>query len=209
MSNYKVLLRVNQNNIEYTKNQIQDLKIYLEQNQINNYDMISVEVDLPTKEADIVQQLNNCNNGCILIVHDLNVFGRTINNILDVINQLLLKNIRIIVLKQSLDLQNDDMLSQIVLKMIKMTLSLEKDLMSLRTKEALSVKKIAGVHLGKPKGTIQKSKFDEQKDKIIHYLSIGLSTRKIASVLGLSNHIGLNNYIKKRGLREQLVLQAS
>ena len=37
---------------------------------------------------------------------------------------------------------------------------LERDLISSRTKEALASKKAQGIKLGKPKGTIQKSKFD-------------------------------------------------
>src|ERR1700747_774880 len=36
---------------------------------------------------------------------------------------------------------------------------LERDLISLRTKEALSAKRAQGQVLGKPKGTLQKSKF--------------------------------------------------
>ena len=93
-----------------------------------------------------------------------------------------------------------------VLAIISHTLTLEKDLMSLRTKEALIAKKLDGIHLGKPKGTIQKSKFDEKKEKIIELLGLGLSVRKIAKLLGYNNHIGLNNYIKKRGIKENLEL---
>merc|ERR1711991_677688 len=108
-----------------------------------------------------------------------------------------------------LDLSVDDMLSQIVIKMIKMMIDLEKDLMSIRTKEALSAKKMAGMNLGKPKGTIQKSKFDEQREKIEELLAVGLSTRKIAKLLGYNNHIGLNNYIKKRNIRQKVADQNS
>ena len=54
------------------------------------------------------------------------------------------------------------------------------------------------------KGTIQKSKFDQQRDKIEELLSVGLSVRKIAKVLGYNNHIGLNNYVKKRHIREEV-----
>ena len=73
--------------------------------------------------------------------------------------------------------------------------------MSLRTKESLIDKKIQGIHLGKPKGTIQKSKFDDQREKIEELLKIGLSIRKISKLLGYNNHIGLNTYIKKRAIR--------
>jgi hypothetical protein len=35
-------------------------------------------------------------------------------------------------------------------------------------------------------------------------LRLGMSVRKIAKVMGYSNHIGLNTYIKKRKIRELL-----
>jgi len=58
-----------------------------------------------------------------------------------------------------------------------------------------------GQNLGKPKGTIQKSKFDQHVDRIKELLEMGLSVRKIARVLGYSNHIALNTYINKRQIR--------
>ncbi len=78
---------------------------------------------------------------------------------------------------------------------------LERDL-SLRTKEALSAKRARGQVLGKPKGTLQKSKFDQHLVRIKELLSYGLSVRKIARVLGYSSHIALNTYINKRGLHQ-------
>ena len=85
-----------------------------------------------------------------------------------------------------------------------MTVNLEKELRSLRTKEALTAKKLDGIALGKPKGTIQKSKFDEQREKIEELLGVGLSVRKIAKLLGYNNHIGLNNYVRKRNIKQQV-----
>jgi DNA invertase Pin-like site-specific DNA recombinase len=79
---------------------------------------------------------------------------------------------------------------------------LERDLISLRTKEALASKRAQGIQLGKPKGTVQKSKFDKDVVKIKELLALGLSVRKIANFFGYSNHIGLNTYVAKRNLRE-------
>jgi DNA invertase Pin-like site-specific DNA recombinase len=81
---------------------------------------------------------------------------------------------------------------------------LERDLISSRTKEALAAKRANGVVLGKPKGTIQKSKFDKDIEKIQELLKYGLSVRKMSGVLGYTNHIALNTYIKKRGLKLNL-----
>ena len=68
-------------------------------------------------------------------------------------------------------------------------------------KEALAAKKAQGQILGKPRGTIQKSKFDAHQEKIKELLGIGLSVRKITKVLGYSNHIALNEYLNKRQLK--------
>ena len=82
---------------------------------------------------------------------------------------------------------------------------LERDMVSLRTREALATRKSQGVKLGKPKGTIQASQFDKDRPRIEELLSLGLSVRKIARLLGYKNHIGLNTYVKKRQLRQQPV----
>jgi len=90
---------------------------------------------------------------------------------------------------------------------------LERDLISLRTKEALAAKRIQGIALGKPKGTIQKSKFDKDAARIKELLSLGLSVRKITKLLGYTNHLSLNIYVNKRHLRgttaAQIILQSA
>jgi DNA invertase Pin-like site-specific DNA recombinase len=165
-------------------------------------EQIEIEVNFPKEEENIINLLKSCTQSCTVIVSDLNVFGRTTEVILEILKYLLKKKVRVISVNQNLDLIDDqDMLTQMILGVINMTITLEKELMSLRTKEALNAKKVEGIHLGKPKGTIQKSKFDKQRDKIEELLSVGLSVRKIAKLLGYNNHIGLNNYVKKRNIR--------
>lgn len=93
--------------------------------------------------------------------------------------------------------------SKISLTLFSLFAELERDLISLRTKEALASKKREGQILGKPKGTIQKSKFDKEIDKIKELLGDGLSVRKITIFLGYTNHIALNTFIKKRKLKTE------
>jgi hypothetical protein len=64
--------------------------------------------------------------------------------------------------------------------------------------------KSQGQILGKPIGTIQKSKFDKDAEKIMELLKLGLSIRKIANFFGYRNHISLNTYINKRKLKASL-----
>ncbi len=205
MSKVFSFLRINNNNEAYTKEQKDGLKNYIKEKNISIYQQIEIAIDTPNDERNILEFLQKCQTSSTLLVYDLNVFGRTIDTILKMVKFLLSNKIRIFVIKQKLDLIDDkDMLTQMILGVISMTVTLEKDLMSLRTKEALTAKKLKGESLGKPKGTIQKSKFDKQRDKIEELLAVGLSVRKIAKLLGYNNHIGLNNYVKKRNIRHNL-----
>lgn len=203
-------IRVNKNNSTYTNNQIDGIAEYIKENNLKLNQSIEIEVNIPNEEVNISNILNSCKENCTVLVYNINVFGRTIHTILKNIKSLLNQNIRVVSVKQNIDfISKDDMLTQMILGVISMTIDLEKELMSLRTKEALTAKKLDGISLGKPKGTIQKSKFDQQRDKIEELLKVGLSVRKIAKLLGYNNHIGLNNYVKKRNIRENILLDSS
>jgi len=108
----------------------------------------------------------------------------------------------LLTVEENLDVSRQDMNSKIIITLFSLFAELERDLISLRTREALAAKKAQGRPLGKPKGTLQKSKFDQDVARIKELLGYGLSVRKIAKVLGYSSHIALNTYINKRGLRE-------
>jgi len=124
--------------------------------------------------------------------------------VITLVNSLAYRSIRVIVLKQNLDISQQDINSKVTLTLFSLFSELERDLISLRTKEALASKKRQGQILGKPRGTIQKSKFDKHVEKIKELLEYGLSVRKIASVLEYNNHIALNIYINKRKIKENL-----
>ena len=205
MSKIFTYIRNNENNQKYTLEQRASVENYLFKNNITDFKNIEINISAPIEEKNILELLKNCEMNSTIIVSNLNVFGRTIETILEIVRFLLTNKIRIIIVEQNLDLIDDqDMLTQMILGIVSMTIGLEKELMSLRTKEALSAKKLNGISLGKPKGTIQKSKFELQRGKIEELLAVGLSVRKISKLLGYNNHIGLNNYVKKRNIKENL-----
>ncbi|MDK2063831.1 recombinase family protein [Aliarcobacter butzleri] len=205
MSKIFTYIRNNQNNDKYTQEQKEAIQGYIVKQKLQVYKNIEINISTPAEEKNILQLLENCEKNSTIVVANLNVFGRTIETILEIVKFLLANKIRIIVVEQNLDLLDDkDMLTQMILGVISMTVTLEKELMSLRTKEALTAKKLNGMALGKPKGTIQKSKFDLQRDKIEELLAVGLSVRKISKLLGYNNHIGLNNYVRKRKIKDKV-----
>jgi DNA invertase Pin-like site-specific DNA recombinase len=62
---------------------------------------------------------------------------------------------------------------------------IERTLLSLRTKEALAVAKAAGKRLGRPRGTLGKSKLDGKKEEIQTLLALRVSKASIAKITGV------------------------
>lgn len=169
---------------------------------VDDFVQITISSRKTSKQRRIDEVLQRLADSDILIVTELSRLGRSTAEVIALINELVARNIRIIILKQNLDIHQHDMNSKIVITLFSLFAELERDLISLRTKEALAAKRMQGVTLGKPKGTIQKSKFDKDVDRIKELLKLGLSVRKITKVLGYTNHLALNTYINKRKIRE-------
>ena len=172
--------------------------------QVDEFMQVTISSRKSSKQRRIDELLGKLADSDTLIVTELSRLGRNTSEIIILVNELVLRNIRVIVIKQNLDIAQHDMSSKIIVTLFSLFAELERDLVSLRTKEALAAKKAQSVKLGKPKGTIQASKFDKDRERIEELLRLGMSVRKIARVMEYSNHIGLNTYIKKRRIRESL-----
>jgi DNA invertase Pin-like site-specific DNA recombinase len=83
-----------------------------------------------------------------LLVTELSRLGRSTAEVIALVNALIERNIRLITIKQNLDIHQQDMNSKIIITLFSLFSELERDLISLRTKEALSAKKAQGQLLG-------------------------------------------------------------
>lgn len=108
--------------------------------------------------------------------------GRSTGEVITLIDELVANEITTLILKQNLKLNKDqdDIQSITMITMLSLFAQLERSMISRRTKEALAAKKAQGIQLGKPKGTLQHSKFDQDRKRIVELLSFGVSIRKIA-----------------------------
>ncbi len=175
---------------------------------VDEFVEITISARKTSKQRRIDELLEKLVDSDTLIVTELSRLGRSTSEVVTLVNELLQRSIRVIVIKQNLDIAQHDMSSKIIVTLFSLFAELERDLVSLRTKEALATKKAQGIQLGKPKGTIQASKFDKDRERIEELLRLGMSVRKIAKVMGYSNHIGLNTYIKRRRIRELLEMES-
>ena len=169
--------------------------------EVDDFIQMTISSRKTSKERRIDEMLLTLEDADTLIVTELSCLGRSTAEVIGLVNELIKKQVRVIAIKQNLDIKQHDMTSKVMITLFSLFSELERDLISLRTKDALASKKAQGIQLGKPKGTIQKSKFDKDVIKIQELLTLGLSVRKIANFFGYSNHIGLNTYVSKRNLR--------
>jgi DNA invertase Pin-like site-specific DNA recombinase len=138
-----------------------------------------------------------------LVVTELSRLGRSTGEVIILINQLVAYGVTTLIIKQGLTLSqaSQDMTAKVMVTLLALFAEIERDFISLRTKEALASKKAQGVQLGKPKGTIQPSMYDKDRNRIAELLAMGVSQRRI-----IKNHLGygtsnsLSYYIRTRGL---------
>jgi len=180
--------------LEFARNKAMNIDAFIE---------ITISSRKTSKQRRIDELLQTLDDADTLIVTELSRLGRSTAEIISLVNAMVKRSIRVIIIKQNLDIAQHDMNSKIIITLFSLFSELERDMISLRTKEALQAKKAQGVKLGKPKGTLQKSKFDGDIEKIKELLAYELSARKIAKVLGYTSHIALNTYINKRALRQK------
>lgn len=145
-------------------NQKLEILEYARQNNLTVDEFIEITVSSrkTSKQRRIDELLQKLADSDTLIVTELSRLGRSTSEVIALVNGLVQRNVRIIIIKQNLDISKHDMTSKIIATLFSLFAELERDLVSLRTKEALAAKKVQGVKLGKPKGVIQASKLEKQ-----------------------------------------------
>lgn len=133
--------------------------------------------------------------GDILIVPELSRIARSVTQILEVIKITKDKGITLYSLKENFSNEEDSISATVTSTIFALVAQIERELISLRTREALQARKAQGVKLGRPQGK-GKSKLDAHKDDIIKMLSFGVPKTLIARQYNTS--VGnLYNFLEK------------
>ena len=147
------------------------------------------------KLKDLIMQLQKGDN---LIVAELSRLGRSMLEIMELLNILLFKGVNVYVVKGNYELK-DDIQSKVLAFAFSLASEIERELISQRTKEALARVRAEGKKIGRPKGSYS-SKLDEKREYIEELLNKGVSIASIAKILGV-HYQTMRNYIKRRKLK--------
>lgn len=170
---------------------------------IDEWIALEISTRKSVRKRKIIELLDRLQPGDIVIVSELSRLGRSIKEVLATIETLIEgKRSRLILVKQHLDINPNntkDLTNKILITIFSMMAELERDFISERTKEGLQARKAKGIRLGKPKGTIQASMYDQDQAKIFHLHQMGVPLQKIIDVhLGYGKYLSLKQYIQKR-----------
>jgi DNA invertase Pin-like site-specific DNA recombinase len=163
-----------------------------------------IEVEMTSrrnlKDRRITELVDGLSARDILIVSKLSRLGRSVVEVISLINELMKRGIRTIAIKQNLNLKgNHDMQSKVLVTIFSLLAELERDLVSERTRRALAAKRAQGVVLGRPAGSIGKSKLDTKISEIVDLLRDKASYSFMARRFKVSRPT-IMNFIKSRNL---------
>lgn len=118
--------------------------------------------------------------GDLIVCTELSRLGRNMLMVMSILNACSQKGVAIHTIKDGFDL-SDSINSKIIAFAFALAAEIERNLISQRTKEALAVRKMNGVRLGRPPGhSSQREAFDRNRDEIIKLLKNGYPIVSVA-----------------------------
>lgn len=148
---------------------------------------------------DTIQELNK---GDRLVVSELSRLGRSLGQVIAIVDSLVKRKVRFIAIKEGIRFEGKQTLqSKVMVTLFALFSEVERDLISERTKEGLASAKASGKLLGRPKGSLGRSKLEGREQEIQMLLDKGVSKASIAKITDVSR-TNLLHFIRTRQLGE-------
>ena len=148
--------------------------------------------------------LKHLGAGDRLIVSELSRLGRSLGQIIYIVDTLVKRNIRFVAIKETIRFEGKQtMQTKVMVALFGLFAEVERDLISERTREGLIAAKAKGKLLGRPRGSLGRSKLDGKEIEIQTLLDKKVSKASIAKIMGISR-TALYNFIRTRGLDKHL-----
>jgi DNA invertase Pin-like site-specific DNA recombinase len=179
--NYAYLrVSTNQQDVD---NQRHGILEYANQSSLGHLELISDSVSgqKQWRDRELGQLLTaTAEEGDVVIFAEISRMARSTLQVLEILECCMHRSIFVHIAKQQMVL-DDKLPSRITATVLGLAAEIERELISMRTKEALQSRKAAGKLLGRPKGRQStKLKLDTRKQEIVTYLDKGISKRSIA-----------------------------
>ena len=195
-------LRVSMSVKQDVENQKLEILTYANANKISVDDFISIEISSrrSMKERRIEELLGKLEPGDTLIVSELSRLGRSLGEIIQIVDCLIKQQVRFIAIKQGIVINGrNDIQTKVTVAMFGLFSEIERDLLSERTKMGLANARAKGKKLGRPNGSLGKHKLDGKESEILELLGYRVSKAALARKFRVSRTC-MVDFLKKRGI---------
>ena len=133
------------------------------------------------------EMLDSLKPGDRLIVSELSRLGRSLGQVIQIVDTLVHRKIRFTAVKEGITFEGkQDLQTKVMVALFGLFAEVERDLISERTKEGLASARAQGKLLGRPKGQPGKSKLDGKEQDIKTLLNKNVSLSSMAKMLDVS-----------------------
>ena len=170
---------------------------------VDDFVEVTVSSRKTLKERGIEGLCAGMQAGDLMLVSELSRLGRSVAQIIQIVDSLVKNHIRFVAIKENIQLdgQQQDIQSKVMVTMFGLFAEIERDLISERTREGLAAAKAKGNLPGRPKGSHGQSKLDGKEPEISILLGKQVSKASIAKIMDVS-HSTLLHFIRSRTLNK-------
>ena len=192
----KGFIRVSTLDQDTEKNKL-DILQFANSHRLGNVEFIEEKVSgtKDYKKRKLGALLDSMTSNDVLIVPELSRIARSTIQILEVIQLTQDKGITLYSLKEKFCNMDNSIASTVTKTIFALVAQIERELISLRTREALHSRKAQGIKLGRPTGK-GKSKLDVHKDDILKLVALGVPKTMIAKQYNTTKG-NLYNFLKR------------
>jgi DNA invertase Pin-like site-specific DNA recombinase len=135
-----------------------------------------------------------------LVVSELSRLGRSLGQVIRIVDELVRQKVHFVAIKEAIRFdEKQDMQTKVMIALFGLFAEVERELISQRTKEGLAAARAKGHLLGRPKGSLGKSKLDGKEEEIRLLVEKTVSKASIAKIVGVSR-TALHHFIRTRKL---------
>lgn len=150
------------------------------------------------KHRKLGQLLDNLQENDVIITCEISRIGRSLLEVMGILEKCLAKNCQVITIKENYHLGND-IQSQVLAFAFGLSAQIERNLISQRTKMSLDNLKASGKRLGRPFGAESKRlKLSKNAKRVKELLDKGVSKNQIARIMGVQK-MTLRRFIARMG----------
>ena len=165
---------------------------------IDNWIAETISSRKPLYKRKLGNLLENLNDGDILIACEISRLGRSLLEVMKILEMCLNKNCQVWTIKENYRLGND-IQSKVMAFAFGLSAEIERNLISQRTKASLESIRAQGKKLGRPFAAQSKRlKLTKNTTRIKELLDSGVSKNQISKIMNVQN-ITLRRFIKRMG----------